>query len=69
MNVNLLNGNIVWKVQINPQTTAKGLMKTLDKTGGPTKASVFTVRQVLYPQIMKGRLAKRSRCSKIKMCI
>jgi transposase len=39
---------LVRKVQINPRTTAKDLVKMLDETG--TKVSISTVKQVLYPQ-------------------
>jgi uncharacterized protein YneF (UPF0154 family) len=44
----------VQKVQINPRTTAKDLVKMLEETG--TKVSIFTVKQVLY---MKGRSARK----------
>jgi hypothetical protein len=37
---------LVRKVQINPRTTAKDLMKILEETG--TKVSIFTVKGVLY---------------------
>ena len=52
------------KVPINPRTTAKDLVKMLEETG--TKVSIFTVKQVLYPHNLKGRLARqgRSHCSK-----
>uniref|UniRef100_A0AAZ3NZK2 Transposase Tc1-like domain-containing protein n=1 Tax=Oncorhynchus tshawytscha TaxID=74940 RepID=A0AAZ3NZK2_ONCTS len=45
------------KVQINPKTTAKDLVKMLEKTG--TKVSISTVKQVLYRHNMKGRSARK----------
>jgi transposase len=52
---------LVKKVQINPRTTAKDLVKMLEETG--TKVSISIVKQVLYRHNLKGRLA-RSYCSK-----
>ena len=43
---------LVRKVQINPRTTAKDLVKMLEKTG--TKVSISTVKQVLYQHNLKG---------------
>ena len=37
---------LVRKVQINPKTTAKDLVKMLEETG--TKVSISTVKRVLY---------------------
>ena len=47
----LLEMNVLWcevqiKVQINPRTTAKDLVKMLEETG--TKVSISTVKRVLY---------------------
>ena len=47
----------VWKVQINPRTTAKDLVKMLEETG--TKVSISTVKQVLYQHNLKGRSARK----------
>ena len=44
---------LVQKVQINPRTTAKDLVKMLEETG--TKVSISTVKQVLYRHNLKGR--------------
>ena len=43
---------MVQKVKINPRTTAKDLVKTLEETG--TKVSISTVKQVLYQHNLKG---------------
>ena len=43
---------LVRKVQINPRTTTKDLVKILEETG--TKVSISTVKRVLYQQILKG---------------
>ena len=50
----LLEMNVRWsrKVQINPRTTAKDLVKMLEETG--TKVSISTVKQVLYRHNLKG---------------
>ena len=40
------------KVQINPRTTAKNLVKMLEETG--TKVSIATVKRVLYRHNLKG---------------
>ena len=54
------DGNtLVQKVQINPRTTAKDLVKMLKETG--TKVSKSTVKRVLYWQNLKDW---RSHCSK-----
>ena len=45
------------KVQINPRTTAKNLVKMLEETG--TKVSIYTVKQVLYRHNLKGRSARK----------
>ncbi|CDQ99003.1 unnamed protein product, partial [Oncorhynchus mykiss] len=50
---------LVQKVQINPRTTAKDLMKMLEETG--TKVSISTVKRVLYRHNLKGRSARRKR--------
>ena len=47
---------LVQKVQINPRTTAKDLVKMLDETG--TKVSISTVKRVLYRLNLKGRSAR-----------
>ena len=44
---------LVRKVQINPSTTAKDLVKMLEETG--TKVSISTVKWVLYQHNLKGR--------------
>uniref|UniRef100_A0AAZ3PR36 Transposase Tc1-like domain-containing protein n=2 Tax=Oncorhynchus tshawytscha TaxID=74940 RepID=A0AAZ3PR36_ONCTS len=49
---------LVLKVQINPRTTAKDLVKMLEETG--TKVSISTVKRVLYRHNLQGR----SHCSK-----
>ena len=46
---------LVQKVQINPRTTAKDLVKMLEETG--TNVSISTVKQVLYRLNLKGRSA------------
>ena len=43
---------LVRKVQINPRTTAKDLVKMLEESS--TKVSISTVKQVLYRHNMKG---------------
>ena len=48
---------LVRKVQINPRTTAKDLVKMLEETG--TKVSIFTIKQVLYRHNLKGRSARK----------
>ncbi|CDQ56865.1 unnamed protein product [Oncorhynchus mykiss] len=48
---------LVRKVQINPRTTAKDLVKMLEKTG--TKVSISTVKRVLYRHNLKGRSARK----------
>uniref|UniRef100_A0AAZ3Q0L0 Transposase Tc1-like domain-containing protein n=1 Tax=Oncorhynchus tshawytscha TaxID=74940 RepID=A0AAZ3Q0L0_ONCTS len=45
------------KVQINPKTTAKDLVKMLEVTG--TKVSISTVKRVLYRHHLKGRSARK----------
>ena len=47
----------VRKVQINPRTTAKDLVKILEETG--TKASISTVKWILYRHNLKGRSARK----------
>ena len=47
---------LVRKVQINPRTTAKGLVKMLEETG--TKVSKSTVKRVLYRHNRKGCSAR-----------
>ena len=46
---------LVSKVQINPRTTAKDLVKMLEETG--TKVSISTLKRVLFWHNLKGRLA------------
>jgi transposase len=48
---------LVWKVQINPRTAAKDLVKTLEETG--TKVSISTVKRVLCRHNRKGRSARK----------
>uniref|UniRef100_A0A8K9UTL7 Transposase Tc1-like domain-containing protein n=1 Tax=Oncorhynchus mykiss TaxID=8022 RepID=A0A8K9UTL7_ONCMY len=48
---------LVRKVQINPRTTAKDLVKILEETG--TKVSISTVKRVLYRHNLKGRSARK----------
>ena len=48
---------LVRKVQINPRTTEKGLVKMLEETG--TKVSISTVKRVLYQHNLKGRSARK----------
>ena len=48
---------LVRKVQINPRTTAKDLVKMLEETG--TKISISTVKRVLYRYNLKGRSARK----------
>ena len=48
---------LVRKVQINPRTTAKDLVKMLEETG--TKLSIYTVKQVLFRHNMKSRSARK----------
>ena len=48
---------LVRKVQINPRTTAKDLVRMLEETG--TKVSISTVKRVLYRHILKGRSARK----------
>ena len=48
---------LVRKVQINPRTTAKDLVKMLEETG--TKVSISTVKQVLYRHHLKGHSARK----------
>jgi hypothetical protein len=47
----------VQKVQINPRTTAKDLVKMLEETG--TKVSISTVKRVQYWHNLKGRSARK----------
>ena len=47
----------VRKVQINPRTTAKDLVKILVETG--TKVSISTVKRVLYQHNLKGHSARK----------
>ena len=48
---------LVQKVQLNPRTTAKDLVKMLEVTG--TKLSISTVKRVLYRQNLKGHSARK----------
>uniref|UniRef100_A0AAZ3S6D4 Transposase Tc1-like domain-containing protein n=1 Tax=Oncorhynchus tshawytscha TaxID=74940 RepID=A0AAZ3S6D4_ONCTS len=48
---------LVQKVQINPRTTAKDLVKMLEETG--TKVPISTVKRVLYRHNLKGRSARK----------
>ena len=48
---------LVWKVQINPRTTAKDLVKMLEETG--TKVPISTIKRVLYRHYLKGRSARK----------
>ena len=48
---------LVRKVQINPRTTAKDLVKMLEETG--TKVSIATVKRILYRHNLKGRSARK----------
>ena len=48
---------LVQKVQINPRTTAKDLVKMLEETG--TKVSISTVKRVLYRHNLNGRSARK----------
>uniref|UniRef100_A0AAZ3PX16 Transposase Tc1-like domain-containing protein n=1 Tax=Oncorhynchus tshawytscha TaxID=74940 RepID=A0AAZ3PX16_ONCTS len=48
---------LVRKVQINPRTTAKDLMKMVEEAG--TKVSIYRVKQVLYRHNLKGRSARK----------
>uniref|UniRef100_A0AAZ3NTG1 Transposase Tc1-like domain-containing protein n=1 Tax=Oncorhynchus tshawytscha TaxID=74940 RepID=A0AAZ3NTG1_ONCTS len=48
---------LVRKVQINPKTAAKDLVKMLEETG--TKVSISTVKQVLYRSNLKGCSARK----------
>ena len=48
---------LVRKVQINPRTTAKDLVKMLEETG--TKVSTSTVKRVLYWHNLKGCSARK----------
>ena len=50
---------LVRKEQINPRTTAKGLVKMLEETG--TKVSISTVKRVLYRHNLKDRSARKKR--------
>ena len=52
-----MNGFCVRKVQINPRTTAKDLVKMLEETG--TKVSISKVKWVLYRHNLKGRSARK----------
>jgi hypothetical protein len=47
----------VQKVQINPRTTVKDLVKMLEETG--TKVSIATVKRVLYRHNLKGHSARK----------
>uniref|UniRef100_A0A673VRW4 Uncharacterized protein n=1 Tax=Salmo trutta TaxID=8032 RepID=A0A673VRW4_SALTR len=46
------------KVQINPRTTAKDLVKMLEETG--TKVPISTVKRVLYRHNLKGSSARKN---------
>uniref|UniRef100_A0AAZ3SCD6 Transposase Tc1-like domain-containing protein n=1 Tax=Oncorhynchus tshawytscha TaxID=74940 RepID=A0AAZ3SCD6_ONCTS len=46
---------LVRKVQINPKSTEKDLVKILEETG--TKVSICTVKRALYRHNLKGRSA------------
>ena len=48
---------LVQKVQINPRTTAKDLVKMLEETG--TKIAISTVKRVLYRHNLKGCSARK----------
>ena len=48
---------LVRKVQINPRTTAKNLVKMLEETG--TKVSIPTLKRVLYRHNLKDRSASK----------
>ena len=48
---------LVQKVQINPRTTAKDLVKMLEEMG--TKVSISRVKRVLYRHNLKGRSARK----------
>ena len=48
---------LVRKVQINPRTTAKDLVKMLEETG--TKVSISTVKRVLHRHNLKDRSARK----------
>ena len=48
---------LVWKVQINPRTTAKYHVKMLEENG--TKVSISTVKRVIYRHNLKGRSARK----------
>ena len=48
---------LVRKVQVNPRTTTKDLVKMLEETG--TKVSISTVKQVLYRHNLKSRSARK----------
>ena len=48
---------LVRKVQINPRTIAKDLMKLLEETG--TKVPISTAKRVLYRHNLKGRSARK----------
>jgi hypothetical protein len=52
----------VQKVQINPRTTAKNLVKMLKETG--TKVSISTGKQVPYRHNLNGRSARKKHCFK-----
>jgi len=49
--------SLVRKVQINPRTTAKDLVKMLEETS--TKWSISTGKRVLYRHTLKGRSARK----------
>ena len=48
---------LVQKVQINPRTTAKDLVKMLEETG--TKVSISTVKRILYRHNLKGHSSRK----------
>ena len=48
---------LVRKLQINPRTTAKDLVRMLEETG--TKVSMSTVKRVLYQHNLKGHSASK----------
>uniref|UniRef100_A0AAZ3RR12 Transposase Tc1-like domain-containing protein n=1 Tax=Oncorhynchus tshawytscha TaxID=74940 RepID=A0AAZ3RR12_ONCTS len=57
LQMNVLNANQSQnKVQINPRTIAKDLVKMLEETG--TKVSIFTVKRVIYQHNLKGHSAR-----------
>lgn len=55
---------VVRKVQINPRTTAKDLVKMLEETG--TKVSISTVKRLLYRHNLKGCSARKKALLQIR---